>query len=277
MANVYGIDVSKWQGTIDWSKMATELKRVNGNKNPGFVIIKVGNSTMSSGFTLDGQFKKNVAGAEKYGIPYGFYYYSYDQSTANATKGAQAFIQQIKVYKPSYPVYIDMEYEQYNIKCGKAANTAMLKAACAAMEAAGYYAGIYCSRNFFQTYTNLNELTAYTLWEAGYTSSDTTAVKNDIWQYSSKNALKIAGFGSSLDCNVAYKDFPSIIKKAGLNGWPKGSTGTTTPTTPTQPSTPASTCDWNSSNNDFVVTCSKGDRAQLKALCDKLQLPVRNA
>ena len=46
-------------------------------------------------------------------------------------------------------------------------------------------------------------------------------MENGIWQYSSKNALRIAGFGNKLDCDVAYKDYPSIIRKAGLNGYGK--------------------------------------------------------
>ena len=61
----------------------------------------------------------------------------------------------------------------------------------------------------------------YDKWEAAYTSSDTDVVTNGIWQYSSKNALRIAGFGNKLDCDVAYKDYPSIIRKAGLNGYGK--------------------------------------------------------
>ena len=57
--------------------------------------------------------------------------------------------------------------------------------------------------------------------EAAYVSSDTAAVNNGLWQYSSKNALRISGFGSSLDCDVSYKDYPAIMRSAGLNGYEK--------------------------------------------------------
>ena len=86
------------------------------------------------------------------------------------------------------------------------------------VESAGYYGMVYCSRDFFQRYTSLDELTGYDKWEAAYTSADTAAVANGIWQYSSRNALGIAGFGNSLDCDIAYKDYPGIIRAAGLNG-----------------------------------------------------------
>ena len=70
-------------------------------------------------------------------------------------------------------------------------------------------------------YSELSELAEYDKWEADYTTNDTEEGENGIWQYSSKNALRIAGFGNKLDCDVAYKDYPSIIRKAGLNGYGK--------------------------------------------------------
>lgn len=138
-----------------------------------------------------------------------------------------------------YPIYLDVEYEPYNTgKDGsgrsrtqvKADNTAIIKAALDVFEKAGYYAAVYCSRDFFLNYTNLGNLAGFDKWEAAYTRSDTAAVENGLWQYSSKNALGIAGFGSSLDCDVSYKDYPDIMKRCGLNGYiktPASSTGNT--------------------------------------------------
>ena len=123
-----------------------------------------------------------------------------------------------------------MEYEPFNKSCGKATNTAIIKAALEVLEAAGYYAAVYCSRDFFLNYTNLAALSGFDKWEAAYTASDTAAVQNGLWQYSSKNALKIAGFGDKLDCDVSYKDYPAIMRQAGLNGYAKQAATDTTQT-----------------------------------------------
>lgn len=85
---------------------------------------------------------------------------------------------------------------------------------------------MYCSRDFFVNYTNLSVLTGFDKWEAAYTATDTNAVQNGLWQYSSRNALGIKGFGAKLDCDVSYVDYPAIMHAKGLNGYPKPSTDT---------------------------------------------------
>lgn len=221
--NVYGIDVSHHQGTIDWKTVASELKRVNNNKNPGFAILRVGYSTRTGkgGLVTDGQILSNIAGCEKYGVPMGIYFYSYDQSANAAKITAQQVAKMLEGHKFDYPIYYDVEYEPFNKTCGKATNTAIIKAALDTLEDSGYYAAVYCSKDFFLNYTNLSELKDYDKWEAAYSKSDTTAVSNGLWQYSSSNALGIAGFGKNLDCDVCYRDYPSIMRKAGLNGYAK--------------------------------------------------------
>lgn len=233
---VYGIDVSYHQGVIDWQKTASELRRVNGGKNPGFAFLRVGRSNLDGkgGLSLDSQWKNNLAGCEANGVPVGVYWYCYDESVAAVMQTAHDVVDQLKGHKFDYPIVFDMEYEPFNtgeetsdpdkkrpIEEVRATNTAMIQAALEVLEHEGYYAVLYCSRDFFLNYTDLSELTDYDKWEAAYTSSDTEVVENGIWQYSSKNALRIAGFGNKLDCDVAYKDYPSIIRKAGLNGYGK--------------------------------------------------------
>ena len=233
---VYGIDVSYHQGVIDWKKTASELRRVNGGKNPGFAFLRVGRSNLDGkgGLSLDSQWKNNLAGCKANGVPVGVYWYCYDESVAAVMQTAHDVVDQLKGHKFDYPIVFDMEYEPFNtgeettdpdkkrpIEEVRATNTAMIQAALEVLEHEGYYAVLYCSRDFFVNYTDLSELTDYDKWEAAYTSSDTDVVTNGIWQYSSKNALRIAGFGNKLDCDVAYKDYPSIIRKAGLNGYGK--------------------------------------------------------
>mgnify|MGYP000043681124 FL=1 len=204
MAKIYGIDVSHHQGAINWKQTASELRRVNGGTSPGFAILRVGYSARhgKGGLWMDGQWTKNVEGCEAYGVPMGVYVYSYDTSPEAAAITARQVVNQLRGHIWDYPIYLDVEYEPYNTgKDGrgrsrtqiKADNTAIIKAALDVYEKAGYYAAVYCSRDFFLNYTNLGDLAGFDKWEAAYTRSDTAAVENGLWQYSSKNALGIAG------------------------------------------------------------------------------------
>lgn len=225
MSKIYGIDVSRHQGVIDWATVAAELRRVNGGASPGFAILRAGYSARhgKGGLYIDGQLLRNIKGCEQYGIPMGIYVYCYDQSAAAAVITAEQTIKAISGHKFDYPIYYDVEYEPFNKSCGKAVNTAIIKAALDTFEQAGYYAAVYCSRDFFINYTNLSGLSGYDKWEAAYTSVDTDTVQNGLWQYSSKNALGIKGFGTKLDCDVSYKDYPAIMRAAGLNGYARTS------------------------------------------------------
>lgn len=218
---IYGIDVSHHQGRIDWQKTAAELRRVNMNAAAGFALLRAGYSARSGlgGLIRDGQFTNNMAGCEANGVPMGVYFYCYDMSVAAARRTAKEVAQLLKGHRFGYPIYYDVEYEPYNRTCGKAQNTAMILAALEELESAGFYAAVYCSRDFFINYTNLGSLVAFDKWEAAYTATDTDTVKNGLWQYGSKNQLGIAGFGNSLDCNVSYVDYPAIMAAKGLNGY----------------------------------------------------------
>ena len=79
MAKIYGIDVSHYQGTINWKQTASELRRVNGGTSPGFAILRVGYSARhgKGGLWMDNQWTKNVEGCEAYGVPMGVYVYNY--------------------------------------------------------------------------------------------------------------------------------------------------------------------------------------------------------
>lgn len=228
MSKIYGIDVSHHQGAINWATVAAELRRVNGGTSPGFAILRAGYSARhgKGGLYMDGQLLRNIKGCEQYGVPMGIYFYCYDQSADAAATTAEQVVKAISGHKFDYPIYYDVEYEPFNKACGKATNTTIIKSALGVLEQAGYYAAVYCSRDFFLNYTNLSSLSGFDKWEAAYTATDTAAVKNGLWQYSSTNALGIKGFGAKLDCDVSYVDYPAIMHAKGLNGYPKPSTDT---------------------------------------------------
>lgn len=112
--------------------------------------------------------------------------------------------------------------------------TQIVKAFCSAVEAAGYWVGIYSSESFFNSEMNDGELTRYSHWVARWGKSKpapASGAETQIWQFGGETNLirsnKING--QSCDQDYCYVDFPAKIKTAGLNGYAKGSSSTTTP------------------------------------------------
>lgn len=169
------------------------------NGGPGFDMVRLGYSSRSGkgGLILDNIALTSLKTCNKLGIPVGVYVYCYDTTPAAAEKTARDVIAAIKPYKIEYPVAYDMEYGthdgratgyKYDNKENAANNTAIVAAALKTIEAAGYYGQIYCSRDFYLNYLERAKLSAYDVWEAAYTSKDTAAVVNGIWQYTSKGS-----------------------------------------------------------------------------------------
>lgn len=217
---IKGIDVSHWQGAIDWEKV----------KKAGiqFAIIKAGGS--DAGFYTDSKWEKNYKGAKATGIPVGAYYFvGKDCVTAAAGKAdAERFIAILKGKQLEYPVYIDCETQPASKKAGI---TDAAIAFCDAMEKTGYFAGIYGSAvSGFKERMDDSRLTKYAHWVAQYASKCTYSGEYGIWQYSSKG--KVDGISGNVDLDYAYVDYPSIIKSGGFNGYVKksGSTDTKTET-----------------------------------------------
>lgn len=237
--NVYGIDTNYHHPITNWASVAAWLKRMN-NGATGFDMVRIGYSSRSGkgGLILDNIALASLKKCNELGIPVGVFVYCYDTTPAAAEKTIRDVIAAIKPYKIEYPVAYDIEYGthdgkatgyKYDKKANAANNTAIVAAALKAIEAAGYYGMIYCSRDFYLNYLEGAKLSAYDVWEAAYTSKDTAAVVNGIWQYTSTGG--VPGITGNVDLDVAYKDYPAIIKTAGLNGFTASKP--TTDTTPT--------------------------------------------
>lgn len=206
---VKGIDVSHWQGTIDWPKV-----KAAGIE---FAIIKAGGS--DAGFYTDSKWEENYKGAKAAGIPVGAYYFvGKDCVSAAAGKAdAERFIQILKGKQLEYPVYMDNEAQPASAKAGITEATI---AFCETMEAAGYFAGIYGSSNSgFKERMDDSKLGAYTHWVAQYTDKCTYSGEYGIWQYTSKGSVD--GIAGNVDLDLAYQDFPTVIKNGGFNGYKK--------------------------------------------------------
>ena len=199
-----GIDVSKWQGTIDWYA-------VTKSKSVDFVIIRAGYSTKK-----DAKFEANYTGCKKYKIPCGAYFYSYAKTVAEAKAEAKAFLEMIKGKTFEYPVYFDIE-DKSQMNLSKTLLTDICVAWCSIVEKAGYYVGIYSNLDWLANRLDTNRLKVYDLWLAQWASNPKRSC--GMWQYSNKG--KINGITGDVDLNESFRDYPDIIQKAKLNGYGK--------------------------------------------------------
>lgn len=255
------IDVSKHQGTFNWNAAY--------NKGIRHAMIRAGYGSYLS--QKDPQFERNVKECERLGIQWGAYWYSYATSPVQANQEAKIFLQIMKGKKPTMPLAYDIEYEPGILALSNATRTEMVKSFLGEVENAGYYGILYASASFIKSYLNYNSLKHYDVWVASYTATVNCSLPYGIWQYSSKNPLGIPGYGNSLDCNYVYKDYPTIIKNAGLNGWTKN---VTTPDI-SEEEDKENTSKPNTATNTQLITIgpvSSGDRNTIKALCNSLQL-----
>ena len=222
-----GIDVSKWNGNINWDK----VKSAGIN----FAIIREGYGKRDPR-QVDKKFKDNINGAKSVGIHTSVYHYSYADSVEDAINEARFCLENIEGFKLEYPVIIDVE-DKEQLKLNNRQRTDIVKAFCSEIEKHGYYAMFYCNLNWLNNYLYKDELLPkYDLWLAQW-GVDAPSVSCGIWQYSSTG--KIDGIDGNVDLDVSYKNYPEIMKSKGLNGFNKENN-------------PAST-------NYFTYTVKKGD------------------
>ena len=201
-----GIDVSKHQGVIDWSKVKTD-----------FAILRAGFGRYTS--QKDPQFERNYAGAKAAGIPVGVYWYSYARSAEEAQEEAKACLQVLREKQFEFPIYFDIE-DSTQGNLDKTVLTAMCEAFCDTLEKAGYFAGVYASTYWFTSKLDHARLASkYTIWLADYRAGYNKTLKRDMHQYTSNG--HVDGISGRVDRNACTRDFPGVIKKAGLNGFDK--------------------------------------------------------
>lgn len=204
---IRGIDVSCCQTKVDWQKVKEEGIR--------FAMVRVGYCMNDGALKVDRMFKSHMEGAVAAGLDVGVYLYSYATSPSAAKKAAQQVMKAVEPYRLTYPIALDMEYEDEYIKNSKKNNTAIAAAFLREMEKGGYYAMLYCSKDFLDSYLMPERLTAFDKWIAQYNSKCTSKHAHGIWQYSGSG--KVRGVEEKVDLDVAYKDYPRIIRRAKLN------------------------------------------------------------
>ena len=197
----FGIDVSTWQGTIDWSKVA--------KSGVSFAIIRCGyRGSTVGGLVADSKFETNIKNATAAGIKVGVYFFTQAITEAEAVEEASMVLGQVADYTISYPIFIDVESASNGRANGltKAERTAIVKAFCKTITNSGYKAGVYANKNWFTNYINTSELTEYTIWLAQYASAPTyTLTRYDLWQYSSQGS--ISGISGNVDLDLSYLSY----------------------------------------------------------------------
>lgn len=204
-----GLDVSKWQGAIDFKKVK--------NSGINFVIIREGYGRKSPN-QIDKMFKINYEKAKNVGLNVGCYHYSYADSVEDAKNEAEFCLENIKGMQFEFPIVYDIE-DKEQLKLDTRQRTDCVKIFCDTIEKAGYYAMFYCNLNWLNNYFYKDELIhKYDLWLAQWNVAN-PSVECGIWQHSEKGTVN--GIDGYVDLDISYKDYPTIMKNKGLNSFSK--------------------------------------------------------
>ena len=196
---ILGIDVSKWNGSIDWTRVK--------NSGVNFVIIRVGYRGSTGGSMIeDPKFSANIKGAINAGIKVGVYFFTQAIDEVEAVYEASYVIEKIKNYQLSYPVFLDVEPSGgRGDKISVEMRTKVCKAFCQTMQNSGYTAGIYANKTWLNEKINVNELTNYKIWLAQYAAQPTYTGRYDMWQY--KATGSISGISGNVDMDLSYMGY----------------------------------------------------------------------
>lgn len=200
-----GIDVSQYQGIINWELVKNRID---------FAILRCGYGQDIPGQD-DPTFKRNADECTRLGIPFGVYLYSYATNEKDALSEAKHVLRLIKDYKMEYPIYLDLE----DPRVGRLTNE-QIERNCRvwADELArnNYFPGFYASYYWWTTKLTGALFTRYTKWIARY--ADELGIEGfDMWQYTDKGFVE--GINAPVDMNISYRDFPEEIKAGGFNNF----------------------------------------------------------
>lgn len=214
MAALKGVDISTWQGNVDFKKV-----KASGIQ---FAIIRSGYSQ-----TIDDKFYANVRGAKEAGLPvYGVYHFSYARNIEAAKQEAAtclAAVEKAGLGKNTI-IFFDFEYDsvnnakKYGIILGRSECIQLSKTFCEFVESQGYRAGIYCNVDYYRTMYDPALIAKYVFWLADW--SPNPEYKCDFHQYSKKGV--VSGINGYVDLDYCLMNIDDVF----------GSTNK--PSTPTQ-------------------------------------------
>lgn len=209
------IDVSEWQGVIEWEKVKPHIDGA---------ILRAGYGKGKA----DNYFAANASECNRLGIPCGAYWFSYANSVEEAKAEAKHLLAAVKPYRIDLPLCFDFEYDSVDNATAHGAIvtkdvvTSFASAFLSEIERGGYWALNYTNSDFLTRLYDMDKLGRYGLWLAAWKLSSGTDFSKpphpcSIWQWGRSFVPGIAG---AVDSNESYVDFPSAIRKAGLNHLP---------------------------------------------------------
>ena len=192
MTAINGIDVSVWQGEIDWARV-----KAGG---VGFAMVRAG-----YGLAADPNFARNMEGAAAQGIPVGAYLYSRAVTTGEAEEEAVFLLELAKPYQIVYPASLDMESAGQHALTNNQ-RTGLALAFCGKVAQGGLTPGVYSSLYWFETMLDLPELKPVQRWVADWSSQKPSLEGGvDLWQHSSRGLVD--GISGYVDLDVSFRDY----------------------------------------------------------------------
>lgn len=197
-----GIDVSSFQGDIDWKKVKAD--------GVDFAMIRVGYRGYGSGAIMEDEyFHANMKGAIAAGINVGVYFFSQAITEEEAIEEAEFVLQHIKDYDITYPVAYDMELIPHDTARTDTLTGRQITdhtiAFCEAVRTAGYKTCIYGNRRFLVLKLDLSRLTAYDTWYAAYVSYPDYPYDFKMWQFTDTGSVD--GIDGNVDINIGFIDY----------------------------------------------------------------------
>lgn len=204
----FGIDISMYQKGFDFDRAKEE--------GVGFAILRGGYHLLK-----DAYFEEFYEACSQRDIPVGVYLYSMARTVEEGEAEAEFLIDKVlKGKRFDYPIYMDVEDRQQR-SVGKNKLTEVVVAFCNKLKQAGYCPGVYSSLSFFKTYLKPEKLTDYEIWVAQWHTQCDFAGEYGMWQFGGETNVICSNTVADVVCDqdYAYKDYPAIIRAAGLNGW----------------------------------------------------------
>lgn len=198
------MDVSRWQGRIDWDSVKAS------GKVDGVMLRALG--FQGGRPYVDPYFERNYAACAARGIPVGVYFWLGSTSTCGQADVMSLLRSVLEGKSFHLPIAIDVEDAKLKIMTPKELS-ALVKLYAAEIERWGLYAMVYTYTNFADTALDMDALAAYDLWIADYRGKRPSR-KHGMWQYTDKGS--VPGVSGPVDLSHAYKDYPAIIRRAGL-------------------------------------------------------------
>ena len=191
-----GIDVSKYQGNINWAAASSAIS---------FAVVRVGYRSIGTGaLNIDPKGVQNIQGAKAHGITTGAYFYSTAQSEAQAVEEASLAIQQVQAAGGvSMPIFFDWEGNSRTNAVDADTAAAIINAFCTTVRNSGYRAGLYSDKNHLTHKINMGNVSGGTvIWCAQYNTKCTYSGHYDMWQYTSKGS--VPGINGNVDMNQSF-------------------------------------------------------------------------